>query len=183
LDKDAFFNFLAMDTWAENWPVDRVLANCEALEGLNGADPLDRYGSFLTAIGNGNFHQSGLSKMNEVKRFINSVEDRQSGAAGLYWQTCYEFGYYMSADPKNGLFGYGTFSGYPYGAGCASEYGSRYETLMSTKSTVIAISSVSVCVRSSYVYTDSRPNTLKVALPKSMRSIREKILTPSASFS
>jgi hypothetical protein len=89
----------------------------------------------------------------------------------------------MSADPKNGLFGYGTFSGYPYGAGCASEYGSRYETLMSAKSTVIAISSVIVCVRFSYVYTDSRPNTLKVALPKSMRSIREKILTPSVSFS
>jgi hypothetical protein len=73
-----------MDRWAENWPVDRVLTNCEALEGVNGADPLDRYCSFLTAIGNKNFHQSGLSKMNEVKRFINSVEGRQSGAAGLY---------------------------------------------------------------------------------------------------
>jgi hypothetical protein len=149
LDRETFFNVLAMDTWAENWPTDRVLTNCEALEGVNGADPLDRYGSFLTAIGNGNCQKSGLSKMKEVKRFINSVEGRQSGAASWYWQTCYEFGYYMSADPKNGLFGYGTFSAYPYAADCASEFGSRYETLLSAKSTVIAISSVSVCVRSS----------------------------------
>ena len=120
-----------MGRWADNWPTARILENCAVLDAVTGADPIQLYGNFLVETGEGGCqkHKSKNyvtvdDKEKEILEFIKTKEGRRAGAAGWFWQTCYEFGYYMSADPKYGLFGNETFSGLPYGSGCSYEYGS-----------------------------------------------------------
>ncbi|ODM95619.1 Thymus-specific serine protease [Orchesella cincta] len=130
LDRETFFNILAMGGWADNWPSSGVRRNCAIINRVAGSDPLSLYGNFLVEMGEGGNckvrAKSSVEATEEVLKFIRSEEGKQSGAAGWFWQTCYEFGYYMSADPKNGLFGYSTFSGWPYGISCGYEFGPSF---------------------------------------------------------
>lgn len=125
LSKEIMFNFLSYPGWADNAPSAKVRTSCNLLHQMMGADDIVKYGNFLAARGqNGGCRSSTKEKIDEERtKFLQSKEAWQSGAAGWTWQTCNEFGYFMSSDSELGTFGRNTFSGDVYGSQCSRSFG------------------------------------------------------------
>jgi len=136
LSRESFFRMIAMPEWGGNWPSKLVRRNCERLKQTTGSDIIKTYGNFLMESGalgvctlDPNYYpRPGQMTDEDVFNFIHSDEGKVSGAAGWLWQTCFEFGYFMSSDPKNGLFGYNTWSGLRDGTLCERKYGEKFST-------------------------------------------------------
>lgn len=123
LDKEHFFGKLAYSAWADNDPEPKVTADCNTLDSMDGDNDVEKYGNFYAQTGSSSRGLSFQERLDDKKKFLQSKEAWQTGAAAWDWQTCNEFGFYMSADPEYGTFGYETWSGDYFGSSCLNMYG------------------------------------------------------------
>ncbi|XP_021959364.1 putative serine protease K12H4.7 [Folsomia candida] len=124
LSRQQMFNYLAYPPWADNAPGSKASSSCQKLRASNGADGIQFYGNFMQSSGLNGGCSSGT--LEDQGAFLQTQEAWQTGAAGWTWQTCNEFGYFMSSDPVRGTFGRNTFSGDVYGSTCQRQFGDTY---------------------------------------------------------
>jgi hypothetical protein len=111
INSEAFF-FYRMLNWGNNWPVNSTISSCQILKSKNGTI-LERYGQFMEEI---------ADPYCPVPVLGERFQDDWPANAWLF-QTCNEFGYYISSDPRQGVFGYSSFSGDGWGQDCAKLFG------------------------------------------------------------
>ncbi|XP_035708286.1 putative serine protease F56F10.1 [Folsomia candida] len=120
LSREILFLSLAMNVWAANAPSGPVRRACDTLSSINGANNVEKYGNFMLAMGQDGGCRHHGEKAGADREWLKSEEAWQAGAAGWRWQTCNEFGYFMSSDPIHGLYGRRTWSGDGYGSYCTT---------------------------------------------------------------
>ncbi|XP_035711848.1 putative serine protease K12H4.7 [Folsomia candida] len=120
LTRQAMFLYLAYEPWAANAGGSKASSSCQKLRESSGTDRIQFYGNFMQS--------SGLNggTLEDQGAFLKTPEAWQTGAAGWAWQTCNEFGYFMSSDPVLGTFGRNTFSSDVYGSKCQRQFGDNY---------------------------------------------------------
>lgn len=126
------FNSITYPPWADNSPEPVVTKSCQLLSDSNGSNKVTTYGNFYSSSGgNGGCsrRKRGVDTFAENNNFLNSDTAWSTGAAGWTWQTCNEFGYYMSSDPVMGTFGRNTFSGDVFESFCIRQFGEKWEIL------------------------------------------------------
>jgi len=83
------------------------------LKSFNGSDLLENYEQYLQA----------LSQTEYVYCSEAGLPLFEGDQVNWVFQTCNEFGYYMAADPIQGVFGFDSFSGDGWGQDCRSYFG------------------------------------------------------------